>query len=78
MSALERALPLLEADARPAQTAAPRGYLDLLDGAGPESTGTAFDLMNTGIVPRIYERYWRPGLGPVSYTHLTLPTICSV
>jgi SAM-dependent methyltransferase len=63
VSALERALPLLEADARPAESAAPDGYLDLLGGAGPASTGTAFDLMNTGIVPRIYERYWRPGLG---------------
>jgi SAM-dependent methyltransferase len=63
VSALERALPLLEADARPAEIAAPGGYLDLLGGAGPASTGTAFDLMNTGIVPRIYERYWRPGLG---------------
>jgi SAM-dependent methyltransferase len=62
-SALERALPLLEPDARPQRFAVPRGYLDLLGTDGLESTGAAFDLMNTGIVPRIYERYWRPGLG---------------
>ena len=65
-SALERALALLEADARPERFAVPRGYLDLLGGAAPASTGTAFDLMNTGIVPRIYERYWRPGLGRIA------------
>jgi SAM-dependent methyltransferase len=62
-SALERALPLLEAEQRPDMFAAPRGYLDLLGDDGLESTGTAFDLMNTGIVPVIYERWWRPGLG---------------
>jgi SAM-dependent methyltransferase len=62
-SALERALPLLEPAARPERFAVPRGYLDLLGAAGPASTGTAFDLMHTGIVPRIYERWWRPGLG---------------
>ena len=62
-SALERALPLLEPAARPGRFAVPRGYLDLLGAAGPASTGTAFDLMHTGIVPRIYERWWRPGLG---------------
>jgi len=39
------------------------GYLDLLDGAGPASTGRAQNLMLGGIVPRIYERWWRPGLG---------------
>ena len=63
MSALERAAPLLEPAVRPETLTAPDGYLDLLGGGGPASTGTAFDLMNTGIVPRIYERWWRPGLG---------------
>lgn len=39
------------------------GYLDLL-GSGPaRSTGPAQDLMLSGIVPRIYERWWRPALG---------------
>jgi SAM-dependent methyltransferase len=69
-SALERALPLLEPGSRPERFAVPRGYLDLLGGdagrAGPMSTGTAFDLMNTRLVPRIYERWWRPGLGRIA------------
>jgi SAM-dependent methyltransferase len=65
-SAIERALPLLEPEWRPERLAIPQCYLDLLGGSGPESTGTAFDLMNTGIVPRIYERYWRPGLGRIA------------
>jgi ubiquinone/menaquinone biosynthesis C-methylase UbiE len=37
------------------------GYLDLL-GGDIESTGAAQDLMTTGLVPAIYERYWRPVL----------------
>jgi SAM-dependent methyltransferase len=41
------------------------GYLDLLGGAGPASTGRAQDLMLGGIVPHIYERWWRPGLGRI-------------
>lgn len=65
-SALERALALLEPAARPERFAVPHGYLDLLGSAGPASTGAAFDLMHTGIVPRIYERYWRPGLGRIA------------
>ena len=65
-SALERALPLLEARARPERFAVPHGYLDLLGAGTPASTGAAFDLMNTGVVPRIYERYWRPGLGRIA------------
>jgi SAM-dependent methyltransferase len=62
-SALERALPLLEPALRPDMFAAPRGYLDLLGDDDLASTGAAFDLMNTGVVPLIYERWWRPGLG---------------
>jgi SAM-dependent methyltransferase len=38
------------------------GYLDLLDGAGPEPAGLAQRLMRTGFVPRVYERWWRPAL----------------
>src|SRR5258708_1057383 len=37
-------------------------YLDLISGELP-STGAAQDLMRSGLVPRIYERYWRPALG---------------
>ena len=59
---LERALALVKPEAREAGVTAPGGYLDLLGAAGPESTGPLQDLMLTGIVPRIYERWWRPAL----------------
>jgi SAM-dependent methyltransferase len=39
------------------------GYLDLLGPARTQSTGPAQDLMLSGIVPRVYERWWRPALG---------------
>jgi len=68
-AALERALALLEPDARPEdpEAAAAPGYLDLLGGEGdPASTGIAQDLMLTGVVPVIYERWWRPALGRVA------------
>ncbi len=39
------------------------GYLDLLGPEPAESTGAVQDLMLTGIVPQIYERWWRPTLG---------------
>ena len=58
----ERALALLKPQAREDGVAAPGGYLDLLGATGPESTGPVQDLMLTGIVPRIYERWWRPAL----------------
>jgi SAM-dependent methyltransferase len=65
---LERALPLLEPARRPASldAAAANGYLDLIGGDAPRSTGRAQDLMLTGIVPAIYERWWRPALGRVA------------
>lgn len=62
-AAVERALPLLDADHRPGSPDASNGYLDLLGSEAPASTGTAQDLMLTGIVPAIYERWWRPALG---------------
>jgi ubiquinone/menaquinone biosynthesis C-methylase UbiE len=43
-------------------SATARGYLDLL-GPGLPSPGVAQDLMTSSLVPRIYERYWRPALG---------------
>ncbi len=62
--ALERALPLLEPEHRERAPERVRdGYLDLLDPGEFESTGSGQDLMLTGIVPRIYERWWRPVLG---------------
>ena len=63
---LERALPLLDPAKRKAGTLVPAGYFDLLGPEPPRSTGFAQDLMLTGVVPRIYERWWRPGLGRVA------------
>jgi SAM-dependent methyltransferase len=40
-----------------------RGYLDLLDGQQPVTTGVVSALMRTKLVPSIYERWWRPILG---------------
>ena len=62
-----RALPLLEPAARhrAEKLAADAPYLDLLD-RDLQSTGAAQDLMTTGFVPRIYERYWRPALGQIA------------
>ena len=67
-AALDRALALLKLDARPAdlQAAAAPGYLDLLGEEEPASTGIGQDLMLTGVVPMIYERWWRPALGRVA------------
>src|SRR5204862_5404267 len=39
------------------------GVIDLLGGGEPEITGGAQRLMFTDLVPAIYERWWRPGLG---------------
>lgn len=42
------------------------GYLDMLGGEAPRSTGAIQDLMLTGLVPRVYERWWRPALGRIA------------
>ncbi len=60
-TAMERVRSLLSVDAR--ATARPEGYLDLIGGSGPDSTGMAQDFMLGGMVPRVYERWWRPPLG---------------
>ena len=62
MSAIERALPLLRPEERERGRLV-AGYFDLLDPDPVESTGRVQDLMLTGFVPRIYERWWRPALG---------------
>jgi SAM-dependent methyltransferase len=66
--ALERAETLLSPEVleRAGTDAAAAGYLDLLGGGAPESTGTTQDLMLTRAVPAIYERYWRPALARVA------------
>ena len=60
-----RALLLPEAAERAGQDPSDAGYLDLLPGDLP-STGPTQDLMTTGVVPQIYERWWRPALGRVA------------
>jgi SAM-dependent methyltransferase len=60
--ALERALPLLEPRARARGRLAADGYLELLGPTAPDSTGPVQNLMLSGIVPHIYERWWRPAL----------------
>jgi SAM-dependent methyltransferase len=42
------------------------GYLDLLGPEPAPSTGAMQNLMLTGLVPRVYERWWRPALGRVA------------
>jgi SAM-dependent methyltransferase len=63
--AVERARKLLTPEAATvaaAPAALAHGYLDLLGTDELESTGTTQDLMLTELVPRIYERWWRPVL----------------
>jgi SAM-dependent methyltransferase len=62
-SAVGRALALLEPALRDAEPTIHDGYLDLVGQRSPRSTGPAQDLMLTGMVPAIYERWWRPALG---------------
>ena len=64
--ALERALPLLEPRARDQGELSSAGYYDLLGPSDPRSTGWIQDLMLGGLVPRIYENWWRPALGRVA------------
>ncbi len=75
-TAVERAAELLSEQFREAGVEWPAdGYLDLLgedtnadpaaDGDVP-GTGMTQALMNTRIVPTIYERWWRPGLARVA------------
>jgi SAM-dependent methyltransferase len=65
--ALGRAGSLLRPDAAELAAEAPAdaGYLDLPPDE-VESTGPTQDLMTTSLVPRIYERWWRPALGRVA------------
>lgn len=41
------------------------GYLDLADAESRPPTGIAQRMMNTRLLPRVYERWWRPALGRV-------------
>jgi SAM-dependent methyltransferase len=63
MDGLERALALVQPEARESGRVEPAGYLDLLRDDARPSTGPAQDLMLSRLVPQIYERWWRPALG---------------
>jgi ubiquinone/menaquinone biosynthesis C-methylase UbiE len=65
LTGLERALPLLTPAAR-SEAREVDGYLDLLGADEHESPGLAQNFMLTALVPRIYERWWRPALGRVA------------
>jgi SAM-dependent methyltransferase len=65
LNALERARPLLRSDARD-QSREVDGYLDLLPPERHESPGLVQNFMLSGVVPQIYERWWRPALGRVA------------
>lgn len=65
MDALERARPLLRPELRDQATTID-GYLNLLGPEPHESPGLAQSLMLSSVVPQIYERWWRPGLGRVA------------
>lgn len=63
-SAIERLLPLLKPEYRESIDTS-RGYVDVLHGE-VEQPGLVGDLMQAGVVSRIYERWWRPALGRVA------------
>jgi ubiquinone/menaquinone biosynthesis C-methylase UbiE len=65
LNALDRARPLLTSAARE-DAREVDGYLDLLGPETHESPGLAQSFMLSSVVPRIYERWWRPGLGRVA------------
>jgi SAM-dependent methyltransferase len=60
----ERVLSLLRPEVRAGASLSESGYIETLEpDTAPDSTGPAQDLMLTGVVPAIYERWWRPALG---------------
>lgn len=62
--AIERLVPLLKPEHRDGVDLS-RGYVDVLQ-RDLEQPGLVGDLMQAGPVSRIYERWWRPGLGRVA------------
>jgi ubiquinone/menaquinone biosynthesis C-methylase UbiE len=65
MNSRKRALALMQPARRARGDEDAHGYIDALD-ADPQSTGIAQDLMVSRLVPRIYERWWRPALGALA------------
>ena len=62
--AIEQALALFEQ--RPAKPDATDGYIDLLGGDDPTGSGLGQQAMVSTLIPRIYERVWRPVLASVA------------
>lgn len=60
-TAIDRTLELLSGP--PERPQITHGYIDLLGDLAPEVKGFAPRLMHTGVLPAVYERWWRPGLG---------------
>jgi SAM-dependent methyltransferase len=60
---MERALPLVRQRVRK-HARIERGFVDLLE-KEPNSTGPVQNLMRNGLVTRVYERWWRPGLARI-------------
>jgi len=65
LTGLDRARPLLTPAARD-HAREVDGYFDLLGPAEHESPGLVQNFMLSSVVPRIYERWWRPALGRVA------------
>jgi ubiquinone/menaquinone biosynthesis C-methylase UbiE len=65
VTGLDRARPLLTPAARK-QAHEVDGYLDLLGRGEHDSPGLAQNFMLSSVVPRVYERWWRPALGRVA------------
>jgi ubiquinone/menaquinone biosynthesis C-methylase UbiE len=66
VSGIERARALLTDELRAGDLPTTDGYIDLLPPEGLPSTGLTQDLMLSGAVPQVYERWWRPALGRVA------------
>jgi ubiquinone/menaquinone biosynthesis C-methylase UbiE len=65
LNGLGRARPLLTPRARD-EAREIDGYIDLLGDDQHDSPGLAQNFMLSSVVPRIYERWWRPALGRVA------------
>jgi SAM-dependent methyltransferase len=63
--AIEQALTLFEPDRRPEVLDVQNGYLDLLGDEDPTGTHPGQRLMLSGVLAKIYERWWRPVGGRV-------------
>ena len=59
-AALDSALDLFEPARRPAEPHVEQGYVDLLGDDDPTGSLPGQRLMISTVVPRIYERWWRP------------------